>query len=185
MTEQERIELELARREIRKKQAPIRWTLNENTKVSVVVVTYRRPTVLTCMLEQLSEQDYPNLEIIVIDSSPDAEHYFSQLSRNRVGFLTYIISAVPYLGTVRNIGLLASTGNIVIFLDDDFYIDRDFVSRHVCLQSGNFYGQVKLVIGNCIAKPNEPIEWVKNATYYCPEGRYLSTIGAGGGGTIR
>jgi glycosyltransferase involved in cell wall biosynthesis len=181
MTEQERFELDLARHEIRKRQAPILWTLKETRKVSVVIVTYRRPDALTCILEQLIEQDYPNLEIIVIDSSPDAECYFSQLFRDRVGTLTYIISAVPYLGTVRNIGLLASRGDIVIFLDDDFFIDRDFVSRHVCLQSGNIYGQVELVVGNCVARPNEPVEWVKNANYHCPEGRYLSTIGAGGG----
>jgi glycosyltransferase involved in cell wall biosynthesis len=181
MTEEERIELELARREIRKKQIPIHCTPEKNRKVSVVIVTYRRREVLSCTIEQLLEQDYQNLEIIVIDSSPDAEHNFAQLSCDRVSMLKYIICAVPYLGTVRNIGLLASNGEVVIFLDDDFYIDRDFVSRHAYLHNADLHEQVRLVVGNCIARPNEPVNWVKNVTYHCPAGRYLSAISAGGG----
>jgi len=181
MTEEERIELEQARREIRIRQASIQLASKTNMKVSVVLVTYRRPDVLSCTIDQLLEQDYPNLEIIVVDSSPDAEQNYLHLSCARVGILTYIISSVPYLGTVRNIGLLASTGELVIFLDDDFYIDRDFVSRHAYLHNEDNVGQVRLVVGNSIARPNEPVEWVKNANYHCPEGRYLSTINAGAG----
>jgi glycosyltransferase involved in cell wall biosynthesis len=181
MKEEERIELELARREIRKKQTSISWAPKENKKISVVIVTYCRPQVVACTIEQLLEQEYQNMEIIVIDSSPDAGHTFSMLPYNGVSVLRYISSEVPYLGTVRNIGLLASNGEIVIFLDDDFYIDRDFVSRHAYVHNEDIYGQIRLAVGNCIARPIEPVEWVRNATYHCPEGRYLSKISAGAG----
>jgi glycosyltransferase involved in cell wall biosynthesis len=181
VTSEEKKEIELSRKEIRKRQAPIRFEKNENTHVSVVIVTYRRHEIVVCLLDQLSEQEYDNFEIIVVDSSPEAEQNFSTLRACHSDRLTYIVSKVPFLGVVRNIGLLACRGEIVIFLDDDTYIDRDFISRHVHLHGIDFGKKPMVVVGNCVARPNEPSEWVKNVTFYCPDGRHLRDISCGGG----
>lgn len=39
--------------------------------VSVIVPTYQRPAFLTHALELIRTQDYPNIEIIVVDDSPE------------------------------------------------------------------------------------------------------------------
>lgn len=169
-------ELEMARVSIRNAQDPIDLFNGRGVGVSVVIVTYKRHDILACTLEQLMEQDYHEVEIIVVDGSPDTECISGKISLNKPDNLTYIRSAVPWLGVVRNIGMLAATGEIVIFVDDDVYLDRDFVRRHVSLQLSEMGRKVKLVSGNYIARPNEPIEWVRKVSEYRPTGRWATGL---------
>jgi glycosyltransferase involved in cell wall biosynthesis len=93
-------------------------------KVSVVVCCYNAASTLEECLQSLRHQQYPNYEVIVIDDgSKDAT--------------AQIASSLPNLGLIRvrngglskarNLGIEASNGEIVAFLDSDAYADEDWL----------------------------------------------------------
>lgn len=177
MTPHELAEFESARNAIREVQENLSVSAFPNPPLaSVVIITFKRHRMLECTIEQLLRQDYPELEIIIVDSSPNAIDYFLKFPFKGNGRLTYIVSQVPFLCVVRNMGLLASRGKIVIFIDDDVYLDTDFVSRHVALHQSEAGRKAKLIAGNCIGHPNEPSEWVSRQVYFRPNGIYANTV---------
>ena len=94
--------------------------------VSVVLVSYRRETELKKALLSLSEQSYPNLEIILVDDNADREwnkkleHMVEIWNKKNKIPLTYIQNS-KNLGSAesRNKGIRASSGEYITFLDDD------------------------------------------------------------------
>lgn len=105
--------------------------------VSVIVPTYRRLDSLKKALQSLSEQTYPNFEIIVIDDNDDAEWNASVskivsdfCSKHPSISLTYIANH-PNQGSAksRNIGIERARGTFVTFLDDDDLYLPNKISR--------------------------------------------------------
>lgn len=84
-------------------------------RVSVVVCTYNGARVIRNCLEGLMRLDYPDFEVIVVsDGSTDqtaqivSEYPFRLISTEQRG-----------LSSARNTGMLAATGEIVAYTDDD------------------------------------------------------------------
>jgi GT2 family glycosyltransferase len=95
---------------------------------TVIIVTLNRPLFLQKCLECLRAQTVPANQVIVVDSSPGDESAkvcstFSEVLylRNEHGF--------GRMTTSRNIGLLQATGDIIAFLDDDSFADREWLSE--------------------------------------------------------
>lgn len=175
MTPDELAELKLAREAIRTVQAPIECSkFCKQATAAVVVASYNRPKMLKSTVEQLFQQDYPKLQIVVIDSSPTSNKYLSSICPNNNRRFAYIMSHVHSLCILRNLGLLATQSEIIIFIDDDVYIDTDFVSRHVAIHHSKEGKEARMVAGNCIPSPKEPSQWVTKQVYYRPEGRYAT-----------
>lgn len=96
-------------------------------KVSVVVATFRRENELKNALESLTKQTYPNMEIIVVDDNGDktwnsrvvgvVEAFRSEHPEIPLKF----IANIPNMGSAqtRNVGIDASEGEYITFLDDD------------------------------------------------------------------
>lgn len=89
-----------------------------NPKVSIIIPTFRRPTMLKRAISSLSIQTYNNIEVVIVDDDPDSdiekcinqyniEIKYYQNGRNR---------GAPYS---RNKGLQKASGKYVSFLDDD------------------------------------------------------------------
>jgi len=93
---------------------------------SVIVCTHNRPNELERCLEGVSRQKYQYFEILVIDSVPQDALAF-EIARHRG--LGYIVEPVPGLSRARNIGVRASTGEIIAFLDDDAVPDPDWLQN--------------------------------------------------------
>ena len=59
------------------------WAASENPTssplVSVIIPTYQRQTFLTRALNLIRAQDYPNIEIVVVDDSPEPSLSAEQL----------------------------------------------------------------------------------------------------------
>ena len=91
-------------------------------KVSVVVVTYGRQETLPDTLTDLSSQSYPNYEVVVVDQNPDAVP--------REGVSVYQLHE-PHLCVARNVGIRGSTGEIIVFVDDDVRMGPAFLDEHV------------------------------------------------------
>ena len=84
-------------------------------RVSVVVCTYNGAQVIRDCMEGLTRLEYPNFEVIVVnDGSTDqtaqivSEYPFRLISTENRG-----------LSSARNTGMLAATGEIVAYTDDD------------------------------------------------------------------
>ncbi len=88
-------------------------------KISIVILTYKRKALLLENLAMLDKLTYPSLEIIVADNCSEqsiAEAVHSEFPRVRV------LSLNENVGTEgRNQGIAASTGEVVIGLDDDVF----------------------------------------------------------------
>jgi glycosyltransferase involved in cell wall biosynthesis len=92
-------------------------------RISVVLCTYNGNRTIAETLRHLEKLDYSNFEVIVVDDgSTDGcadqvkEHGFRLIRIHNSG-----------LGSARNTGLQAATGEIVAYIDDDAYPDRDWL----------------------------------------------------------
>lgn len=99
--------------------------MNEQCLVSVIIPTYKRPVeFLSRAIQSVTEQSYNNLEIIVIDDSPETygerqriSDYVNSISDDRVHYYQNSCNLGGALS--RNRGIELSTGKYITFLDDD------------------------------------------------------------------
>jgi glycosyltransferase involved in cell wall biosynthesis len=105
-------------------------------KVSIVIPTYNRFNKLTNLLNslilQIRERGLEkNVELLIVDDHSDrvaAEQIKHLLDSNKDSFLR-IFSLDKNRGPsfARNYGLSQSAGEIIIFLDDDCIVERDYI----------------------------------------------------------
>lgn len=101
-------------------------------RVSVIVPTFRRPKDLRACLESLMEQVVLPAEVLVVDNAPEgsAESVvgeFKERSVSRGVDLRYERNSVNSLPVARNRGMDRTVGDIVVFIDDDVVLDRDYL----------------------------------------------------------
>ena len=96
-----------------------------NAKVSVIIPTHKRTvSYLSRAVESVINQTYDNVEIIVIDDSPDSyelrdeiKKYMSSIESERI---LYFQNESPVGGSfARNRGIEKASGEFITFLDDD------------------------------------------------------------------
>jgi len=100
--------------------------------MSVVIPTYNRSDVLSRTIDHLLAQNYPAdlVEILVIDNSAD-ETPAMVLEKARTAPMTVELIDGPRLPAVkRNIGLRHATGEIVLFMNDDVWLDPNALAGH-------------------------------------------------------
>jgi GT2 family glycosyltransferase len=97
--------------------------------VSVSVLSYKRQDALARVLESLLQQNYPALEIIVVDNASGAE--LTGFVKDRFPQVR-LIELPENLGTAaRNVGIATARGEIVVMLDNDVYLDSPFEIQHI------------------------------------------------------
>jgi GT2 family glycosyltransferase len=101
--------------------------------VSVIVPTYGREQALRDSLEDLLQQDYPNYEILVVDQTPqhepETETYLQALSQTgRIKLYRLNWASLP---GARNYAVRRSSGEIIIFTDDDVKVESGFLKAHI------------------------------------------------------
>jgi glycosyltransferase involved in cell wall biosynthesis len=102
---------------------------------TVVVCTLGRNPLLRDTLESLLAQDYPDLEVVVVDNDPEsgrAAAVVADVAARAASTGTRIrLVAEPRRGLswARNAGIAAAQGAIVAFTDDDCRADRHWISR--------------------------------------------------------
>lgn len=89
------------------------------TMVSVIIATRDRSKVLEQCLQHLMMQEGVNREIIVVDNSEDQQGTFAVVER--FSGIVYLRAdpAKRNLASMRNLGIQASQGDIIAFIDDD------------------------------------------------------------------
>ena len=91
-------------------------------KVSVIVPTYNASSTIEKCLESILNQDYPDLELIVVDDASN-DDTLKKVST----FKTKIISNQKNYGAAysRNVGVENTTSEIVVFVDSDVTLPPD------------------------------------------------------------
>lgn len=99
-------------------------------RVSVVVLAYNNWTYTqACLHSVLTLSDYPNLEVILVDNA-STDETLEELERfERRDQRVRVIRNEENLGFAagNNVGIVASTGDYVILLNNDTYVTRGWV----------------------------------------------------------
>lgn len=82
--------------------------------VSVIIPTYKDTEYLPDALESAARQTYTNLEVIVVDSSGDAEELVEPFE-----WVTYLQQPPKGPAAARNLGVQHADGEYIAFLDAD------------------------------------------------------------------
>ena len=102
--------------------------------VSVIVPSYNYLRYIDKCLESVINQDYPNIEIIVVDdgSTDGSLEYLMGLS----GPVKVLQQKNQGVSIARNHGLLESEGEFIAFLDADDFWDASKISKQVNVALG-------------------------------------------------
>lgn len=100
-------------------------------RTSVVVVTKDRPEMLAVLLASLVAQSLQPDEVLVVDnnSTRSYEQVF-ELFRSRLP-LRVVVEMVPGIPAARNRGIAESTGDVILFSDDDCRAEPGWIERLV------------------------------------------------------
>ena len=98
-------------------------------RTSVVVCTRDRPDDLGRCLDALGALEPPADEVVVVDNAPGVASVRNVVDRASVPNLRYVEEPRRGLSAARNAGILAATGDIVAFTDDDVEVHPRWVLR--------------------------------------------------------
>lgn len=127
---------------------------------TLIVATYKRPREIVALLDRLTELPDAPSQVVVVDGSPDSSAGEAALSwareRLRAFELVYVKSPAG-LTRQRNVGLDASHGEFVYFLDDDCLPDPGYFRaiRQGFLDDSE--GRVLAVCGSIVNHMARPI----------------------------
>lgn len=98
--------------------------------ISVIIPTYRRLEMLREAIQSVKAQDYPNIEIIVVDDHSEDNTRSIVDEFSDISFFENATNQGP--GFSRKFGYSHCHGDYVVFLDDDdYYTDNSFFSKAI------------------------------------------------------
>lgn len=104
-------------------------------RLSIIIPTYNRPNELSEVLSSIEHQSLKPEEVIVVDDSEDEGA--KKLCRIKKQIFTYFNCNLVYIknnrvrssAVARNVGFENSSGDIVLFLDDDVILHKEYLSE--------------------------------------------------------
>lgn len=106
--------------------------------VSIIIPIYNVEQYLEKCINSVLKQDYDNIEIILVnDGSPDRSFEICKKYKGKDNRVIVIDKPNGGVSSARNAGLEKATGEYVIFIDADDWLDNDFVSYMVKLAQDN------------------------------------------------
>lgn len=103
----------------------------EQVAVSIIVRTCGRPQVLKKALESIRAQQYPNIEVIIIEDGPNVSGQYIDERFSDLNVQYFATGDKQGRCKVGNIGMEKATGKYLNFLDDDDYLLPNHVSTLV------------------------------------------------------
>ncbi len=112
--------------------------------VSICTITFNRHEFLTVLKKHIDNQDYPitNIEWVIVDDS-DFSIKKTILNDNNLKIKYIYLSERKPIGFKRNIANRKSSGEIIVYMDDDDYYPPNRVSHAV----GELSNSRKLIAG--------------------------------------
>lgn len=121
-------------------------------KISLIIATYNKPHYLAhCLKSVAGQNDFPNEIIVADDGSGEETAQLVDQFRNQLPvplFHVWQEDSGYRLARSRNNGLLKSTGDYLIFIDDDLILHPKFIADHrTQAQKGCFYCGTRVRLG--------------------------------------
>lgn len=125
----------------------------EQPKVSVIIPVYNSEKYIARCLDSVIEQTYKNIEIIIInDGSKDkSKEILDEYEKKYPNIIRHIEQENKGVAKTRNYGIKIANGNYITFIDNDDYIDKDYIETFVNVLKENEYD---IVMGG-YRRPNE------------------------------
>ncbi|BAZ33036.1 glycosyl transferase family protein [Cylindrospermum sp. NIES-4074] len=106
--------------------------MNDYPLISVVIPTYGREKVLRDSLVDVLKQDYPNYEVLVVDQTPthepETQAYLEEVvAAGKIKLFQLDWASLP---GARNYAVRRSSGDIILFIDDDVQLTPGFLAAH-------------------------------------------------------
>lgn len=120
--------------------------MNSEEKVSVIIPVYNDEKYLEQCVMSAVNQTYSNLEIILIDDgSTDSSPIICEQLKEKDERIRVLHKQNGGVGSSRNAGLSMATGEYVLFIDDDDWIEADHIEKLFNLLKKN---DADIAIGN-------------------------------------
>ena len=101
-------------------------------KISFIVPVYKVEEYLKECIDSLIDQDYENKEIVLVDDgSPDGSPAICDAYSEQYDFIKTIHKENGGLSDARNTGLTHATGDYILFVDSDDFIEKNSLSKIV------------------------------------------------------
>jgi len=103
-------------------------------RISVIIPAYNAQETIGRCIDSVLDNDYNNFEVIVVDdhsSDRTAEIVRAISADRRLRIMNLSLNSGP--AHSRNTGIRSSDGEVLLFLDSDSYVQKDWVRRHADL----------------------------------------------------
>jgi glycosyltransferase involved in cell wall biosynthesis len=101
----------------------------KNIRVSVIIPSYNNGKYLKQCIDSVLSQDYDNLEIVVVDDGSTDNSL--KILKNYESKIVLISILHAGASIARNTGILASSGEVIAFLDSDDYWRHDKIRLQI------------------------------------------------------
>ncbi|MEH2246415.1 hormogonium polysaccharide biosynthesis glycosyltransferase HpsN [Nostoc sp.] len=100
--------------------------------ITVVIPTYGREEALRDSIVDVLKQDYPNFEVLVVDQTPkhqaEIQAYLEEMAgAGKIKWLRLDWASLP---GARNYAVRRSSGEIILFIDDDVQLTAGLLAAH-------------------------------------------------------
>ncbi|NJL43584.1 MAG: glycosyltransferase family 2 protein [Pseudanabaena sp. SU_2_4] len=113
--------------------------MSNNKLISVIVPTYNSANYLEACLQSIAEQNYEQIELIVVDNnSMDNTKEIAQK------YTKMVFNQGPERSAQRNFGVLQSKGGYILIIDSDMQLSRDVVKA--CVETISNSDKLKALI---------------------------------------
>lgn len=124
-------------------------------KYSVIIPVYNSEKTIKRCIESISLQNRPDVEIIVInDGSTDKTESICKALQTEHENIIYITKENGGVSSARNLGLSVATGEFVMFVDSDDYVDNncfDTIDKYI-KSNADFYQFGFSIVANGLVK---------------------------------
>lgn len=110
-----------------------------NKKVSIIVPVYNASSHISICIDSILKQTYKNLEIILVNdgSTDDTLEKLNKYAQKHSQIKVYSKKNGGVAST-RNYGLSKADGYYIMFMDNDDYIDKDYVEKMVSFDDDDY-----------------------------------------------
>jgi GT2 family glycosyltransferase len=118
----------------------------------VVICSRERPALLLDTVRSVLDGDSLPQEVVVVDQSAAPNAEVAALDGERGCRVLYIPSATRGSSRARNIGMRAASGQVLVMLDDDMFVAKDWLATLLDGMPGGRHG---VATGRVLAAPAE------------------------------
>ena len=140
--------------------------------ISVCIASYNRPVLLQKLLDSLEDQatdDKFKYSIVVVDNDKNltAQNVVLSIAQNAPISIQYYSEPIQNISLARNLLIKMSKGNLIAFIDDDEFAEKDWLL--------NLYGTMKKyncqIVNGPVCPFFDPVIpiWIKRTKYFDPQ----------------